>query len=595
MLELVNRARRDPAAEAARLRETTATDVRGAYTFFNVDLDRMAADIAALPPAPPLAMNPALLAAARLHSLDMATKGYQAHTETNANNQVTRPADRVRAQGYDFVALGENVFAYAKSLFYGFAGLEVDWGGSPATGGMQSPPGHRLSIHDAVFREVGIGIVPGQHPNVGNWVITQDFGTEAGSAAFITGVAYYDFNGNGFYDPGEGIGGVRVDVPGSGFYAVTPNSGGYAIPVRGNGGYTVQFSASGLAPQQVNVSLVNLANAKVDFTPAYSPPVLTGPETAVVGVGTAYSFTPVGAATGYQWQRAKRLPASAVADAESGLADLTAETTGGYAVVVAGTAASGTHAFHLAHAEPVRQSLTWGRVFVPTAEGALEFSSRLGLATSQEAAVVQASIDDGVTWQELWRQPGSDGPGESAFSRRTVSLAALAGQEVRLRFVYDVALSYYPSTAVTSGWLLDDIRVVNADEVLDKAISEVPAGTSFTFVPSEAATYALRVRARVSERFLNWGPVKLVAAQVSANTTVVRLTAVALLAGNQVQIDFERVAGTATQFQLESTSALSDAFTAVAGATLQSLGENRFRLTASTGGQPRRFYRVRGN
>jgi uncharacterized protein YkwD len=77
MLELVNRARRDPAAEAARLRETTATDVRGAYTFFNVDLDRMAADLAALPPAPPLAMNPELLAAARLHSLDMATKGYQ--------------------------------------------------------------------------------------------------------------------------------------------------------------------------------------------------------------------------------------------------------------------------------------------------------------------------------------------------------------------------------------------------------------------------------------------------------------------------------------------------------------------------------------
>ena len=44
-------------------------------------------------------------------------------------------------------------------------------------------------------------------------------------------MVYQDTNGNGFYDPGEGIGGIRVDVTGATFFAVTSSSGGYSVPV----------------------------------------------------------------------------------------------------------------------------------------------------------------------------------------------------------------------------------------------------------------------------------------------------------------------------------------------------------------------------
>ena len=55
---------------------------------------------------------------------------------------------------------------------------------------------------------------------------------------FLTGVVYYDFNGNNFYDLGEGTGGVVVTASGSSFFATTANSGGYSVPVPENNNST---------------------------------------------------------------------------------------------------------------------------------------------------------------------------------------------------------------------------------------------------------------------------------------------------------------------------------------------------------------------
>ena len=64
-LELINRARIDPAGEATRLRTTTDADVLSAVAFFETDLNVMAQEIAALPPVPPVAFNARLINAAR--------------------------------------------------------------------------------------------------------------------------------------------------------------------------------------------------------------------------------------------------------------------------------------------------------------------------------------------------------------------------------------------------------------------------------------------------------------------------------------------------------------------------------------------------
>lgn len=151
---MINRARANPAAEGLRLQAATDPEVLSNYAYFQVNLALMASQLAALAPAPPLAFNIKLLASARGHSADMFTNAFQGHTGTDGRGL----SERATAQGYAWQRLGENVFAYAESVVQGHAGFEVDWGGSAATGGMQSPPGHRNNIHDARFREIGVGV-----------------------------------------------------------------------------------------------------------------------------------------------------------------------------------------------------------------------------------------------------------------------------------------------------------------------------------------------------------------------------------------------------------------------------------------------------
>jgi hypothetical protein len=62
----------------------------------------------------------------------------------------------------------------------------------------------------------------------------------ASDTVFITGVAYRDANGNGAYDPGEGLAGITITPDRGEWFAVTSASGGYAIPVPANsGGYVL--------------------------------------------------------------------------------------------------------------------------------------------------------------------------------------------------------------------------------------------------------------------------------------------------------------------------------------------------------------------
>ena len=288
-LELINRARANPVAEGLRLATTTDQNVLSAYGAFGVNLVLMQAQFTLILPAPPLSMNATLTTAARAHSQNMLQYNYQGHNGPDGSLST-------RLQGYTSGAngwsLGENVYAYSKSVWYGHAGFQVDWGGSAATGGMQSPPGHRLNIHNTSFREVGIGVVLGSNGNVGPQLVTQDFGSVGGLLPFVTGVVFRDLNGNGFYNPGEGVGGVTVTVSNSNSYAVTSTSGGYSVPVPGNGIYTVTFSGGSAPTDQKNVSVIGGQNVKTDYvvtgsaptpTPASAPALANISTRAVVG------------------------------------------------------------------------------------------------------------------------------------------------------------------------------------------------------------------------------------------------------------------------------------------------------------------------
>jgi len=330
-VEYVNRMRANPTAEGQRLAMTTDPNVLSAYSYFGVDLSLMQSEFSTNSAVPPLAMNANLIAAARWHSGDMYTNVYQGHNQTNGST-VMNPGARITANGYTWNTWGENVYAYAESVFYGHAGFAVDWG--PGPGGMQNPAGHRQNMLTGAFREVGIGVVDGMNgvggpQPVGPQLVTQDFATQPANSPFITGVVYYDSNGNGFYDVGEGIGGVTVTTPGSKYYAVTANSGGYVIPVTSNGTYTLTFTASGLSTQIV-ATITGSKNAKVDYMPPAAPlPSLQLVSTpSITGTQVQIDFAVSNYRTGMTFQLWKTTDPSGtwIQDASATLTTLTANS-----------------------------------------------------------------------------------------------------------------------------------------------------------------------------------------------------------------------------------------------------------------------------
>lgn len=590
-LEFLNRMRANPTAEGQRLATTTDPNVLSAYSYFGVDLNLMQSEFATNPPVPPLAPNAQLIAAARWHSGDMYTNQYQGHYQTNGL-VIMDPGNRMSTNGYNWFTWGENVYAYAESVFHGHAGFAVDWG--PGTGGMQTPAGHRNNMLAAGFREVGMGVFDGTNGSVGPQLITQDFGTRQGATPLVTGVVYYDFNTNGFYDLGEGIGGVTVNTPGSSDYAITANSGGFTIPVPGNGSYTLTFTGSGLS-NQVVVSVSGLNNVKLDYVPLYSPPAISGPNPASVYTTNLYTFTPVGGATSYQWLQTQLAPYTYVEGAENGLTYVTVVSSPGYSVIATDLKNSGTASFHLAQPDAANQYLTLNPTLLVGAGSQLTFAKLLGYATSSQVAKAQVSADGGATWQDVWSQAGTDSSGDSAFSTVNVSLNAYAGKNIQVRFAYLFSSgSYYPDTSTGVGLYLDDIAVSNASQLLNQITNNTSSSSSFAFYPTNMNTYLLQVRAQLPGRTLNWGPSTTLT--VTTPPPSLQVVSFPMVTGSQVRMDFTVVNYRAGMtLQLWKAASPNATWAQDTSASLQTLITNsKFRFTTATGGAANMFYRIKG-
>ena len=594
-LEYLNRMRSNPAAEGQRMAATTDPDVLSSYEFFGVDLALMQSEFATNPPVPPMAMNAQLLAAARWHSGDMFTNQYQGHFQTNSSI-VMDPGARIATNGYKASTYGENVYSYAYSVLYGHAGFAVDWG--PGSGGMQTPAGHRQNMLSASYREVGIGVVDGVNGTVGPQLVTQDFGTQTGSSAFISGVVYFDLNGNGFYDIGEGIGGVKVNTPGSAYFAVTADSGGYALPVTSNATYNLTFTASSLS-NQAPARVSNLQNTKLDYSPAYSPPVISGPNPAVLGQSNLYTFTPIPAASAYQLQQAQLFPYDLGEGAENGSGNVNIASSPGYSVVSTDRAASGSHSFNLVHASAVDQSLTLSPSLLVSAGSQLSFAKYLGYGFSNEVAEAQVSLDGGQKWQTVWSQPGNDGNTsvDSAFVAEIVPLGAYAGQILQVRFVYAYNNGFYYSQGSDIGVYFDDIAVSNAQQLGGATTNSLAAGLSFYFTPATSSDYLLAVRAQNNSRLLPWGPASVVAVNASTALPGIVILGAPIISGAQVQVDFSVTNfRPGMTFQLQRASDLTGSWSQDASASLQTVVPNsQFRFTTSLGGGPMTFFRIQGN
>ena len=160
---------------------------------------------------------------------------------------------------------------------------------------MQAERGHRKNLHSPMFREIGVGVILGRNGSAGPQVVTQDLGRQAANPTFATGVAYYDLDGDAFYDLDEGIPGLHVAVEGASFSCTTALGGGWVVPIPTQAATrTVTFSGLGLN-ESLTSQVAQATNAKADLKLAYLPPTITSPAVGDAGFPYALTFKPLGA------------------------------------------------------------------------------------------------------------------------------------------------------------------------------------------------------------------------------------------------------------------------------------------------------------
>jgi hypothetical protein len=227
--------------------------------------------------AQPLAVDSALSTAAESHSQWMIATDTFSHTGVSGSSSTQRVTDA----GYQLTgswATGEN----------------IAWVSTRAPDGLQdevkllhanlmNSQSHRDAILNPGFREIGIGFETGEFRGWTGAFVTEDF-ARSGAGLQLTGVAFSDRDGDKFYDPGEGLGGITVkavSASGASSATATLDAGGYQLNLPA-GSYTVTYSGGGIATTTRQVTIEG-SNVKVDLvnpSTTTSPPVEELPETS---------------------------------------------------------------------------------------------------------------------------------------------------------------------------------------------------------------------------------------------------------------------------------------------------------------------------
>ena len=76
---------------------------------------------------------------------------------------------------------------------------------------------------------------------------------------------------------------------------------------------------------------------------------------------------------------------------------------------------------------------------------------------------VQISINDSVSWSDLYTQAGTGSADEAGFTSKSVSLSGYANRVARFRVSYEIDNgSYYPQGSSGIGFYIDNIEIIDA-------------------------------------------------------------------------------------------------------------------------------------
>lgn len=240
ILELINRGRLDPLAEAARY---------GISLNQGLSNGTISGEVKQA-----LAPNALLSNAATAHSLWMLEANTFSHTGQGGSSM----GERIEAAGYEFTGY----WSYGENLAYGgsTAGVNLNQQAEIRYDHLFMSASHRVNTMNDNFREVGLGHEQGMYNQYHASMLTENFAT-SGSNYFVTGVAYTDSNNNDFYTIGEGRGDITVTA--NGRSDQTEAAGGYGIGISPDGTTSITIRQNG---QTLGTAILDVGdkNAKLD-------------------------------------------------------------------------------------------------------------------------------------------------------------------------------------------------------------------------------------------------------------------------------------------------------------------------------------------
>lgn len=432
--------------------------------------------------------------------------------------------------------------ASKSNLGLGHSGAEgVSEGAIREAGSNNAPVGHRRWVLYPQTTRMGVGDVPAtgnQYSGTAVWVQDGNFGA-ARPTVRDTFVAW----------PPKGYVPYNVVYPrwsfaypsanfASAHVTMTQNGAPFSVTqetvANGYGENTLVWLPSGMtndvawskpsADTVYNVTISNvIINGKAqtfNYTVTVFDPDQAGSDTpdqtpqgsaSLAPNATAtYTFNPSPAATESQWRAINTVAYSLTDGAENGLTNFTANVSSSYSAVTGDAAATGSKSFHLAHAQPVDQTLTLKNTLIPLGNASIRFDSRLGLSGTGQIARLEISANEGMNWTTLYQQSGTQSGstssfGEKTFTTQTLSLAAFAGKSVQLRFRYAVENgSYYPQSSAGAGWYIDNVQITGT-EIPTAFMAQTTTGNAFSFTAPNSGSTLLQVRSGMYGYFGDWG------------------------------------------------------------------------------------------
>ncbi|MDB6079710.1 MAG: hypothetical protein JWO82_3457 [Akkermansiaceae bacterium] len=233
---------------------------------------------------------------------------------------------------------------------------------------------------------------------------------------------------------------------------------------------------------------------------------LSGQANPPAGGGASYTFVPVSSADSYKLEVETLGQAGWTEGAEDSPAPLVQDdTSASYDLISnkAGYFSTGAKSFRLglATAADTDDSFTILRTFVPIASSNLMFWIRKGKMSATNTVSAEVS-ENGNTWNPVWSVAGKT-TADAAGSVQTISLAAYAGKNIKVRFaVRKGATANMAWNATDSGAWIDDIHVDGAWSSMSEKDTMLPASSVIVRLDAGTAGQPLQsavpVRMRMS-------------------------------------------------------------------------------------------------